>query len=271
MGRLNAQDAAARASRTLPPGVEPGDFSEALARGLRVLQAFDESHRRMTIADVARIVDLPRATVRRTVATLVHLGYLAQDGRMHELTPRVLRLATAYLTSNTGSAVLQPLCERLCAAVQESVSVAVLDGDEVVMIARATPNQLINLGVGVGYRLPALHSALGRVLLAALDEDAFDAFLTDAHPTAATPHTVTDKDALRRIVRQVREDGFAYVDREAESGFQSVAVPLRRWDGVTVAALNIGAGTDRVDRATMLGPMLTALRDAVDDLRGQLL
>jgi IclR family transcriptional regulator, pca regulon regulatory protein len=271
MGRLNAQDAAARAARTLPPGVEPGDFSEALARGLRVLQAFDASHRRMTIADVARAVDLPRATVRRTVTTLVHLGYLTQDGRLHELTPRVLRLATAYLSSNTGSAVLQPLCERLCAAVGESVSVAVLDGDDAVMIARAVPNQLINVGFGVGYRVPALHSALGRVLLAALDDDAFEAFLAAARPTAVTPRSVTDKDALRRLVHQVRDDGFAYVDREAESGFQSVAVPLHRWDGVTVAALNIGAGTDRVEKATMLGPMLTSLREAVEDLRGQLL
>jgi IclR family pca regulon transcriptional regulator len=271
MARLNAQDAAARAGRALPAGVEPGDFSEALARGLRVLRAFDDTHRRMTIADVARAVDLPRATVRRTIATLVHLGYLTQDGRMHELTPQVLRLATAYLTSNTGSAVLQPLCERLCAAVGESTSVAVLDGSDAVMIARAVPNQLINLGAGVGYRLPALHSALGRVLLAALDEDAFEAFLAAAHPTAATSHTVTDKDELRRIVHRVREEGFAHVDREAESGFQSVAVPLRRWDGVTVAALNIGASTDRVDRATMLGPMLAALRAAVEDVSAQLL
>jgi IclR family transcriptional regulator, pca regulon regulatory protein len=271
MARLNAQDAAARAGRTLPPGVEPGDFSEALARGLHVLQAFDESHRRMTIADVARVVDLPRATVRRTVATLVHLGHLAQDGRTYELTPRVLRLATAYLTTNTGSAVLQPLCERLCAAVGESVSVAVRDGEDAVMIARAVPNQLINLGTGVGYRLPVLHSALGRVLLAALDDAAFEAFLAAARPTAATPHTVTDKDALRRIVHQVRDDGYAYVDREAESGFQSVAVPLHRWDGVTVAAINIGAATDQIDRTSMLGPMLTALREAVEDLRGQLL
>ncbi|MGH3586845.1 MAG: helix-turn-helix domain-containing protein, partial [Pseudonocardia sp.] len=142
MARLNAEDATARADRDLPPGVGPGDFSEALARGLRVLQAFDGTHRRMTIADIARAVGLPRATVRRSVTTLVHLGYLSQDGRMHELTPRVLRLATTYLTANTGSAVLQPACERLCAAVGESTSVAVLDGEDAVMIARSIPNQL---------------------------------------------------------------------------------------------------------------------------------
>jgi len=155
--------------------------------------------------------------------------------------------------------------------VGETTSVAVRDGEDAVMIARAAVSQLITVGMGVGHRLPALHTALGRVLLAALDDNELDAFLDGVEPRVPTPQAVTDKRALGRIVRTVREEGYAYVDREAMLGYQSVAVPLRRWDGRVVAALNIGASTDRVDKATMLGPMLEVIRIAAAELRPQLI
>ena len=185
MSRLRPQDAEARAQRALG-----ADFSEALARGLGVISAFDEQRRQMTLSDVARAVDLPRATVRRSLATLVSLGYLEADGRLFRLTPRILKLAIAYLSSDPVPSILQPVCERLCRQVGASCSVAVIDGDEAVMIARAVPARPASVGLGVGYRLPVFCSALGRVLASAMPDAELDAFLAQLKPVRFTRQTV---------------------------------------------------------------------------------
>jgi IclR family pca regulon transcriptional regulator len=266
MPRLGQADAERRALRTLPDGVAPGDFSEALARGLRIIECFGHQRQRMTLAQVAVAVELPRATVRRALGTLVALGYMHLDGRDYELAPRVLSLASTYLAAGPGAAVLQPACEQLSRETGATVSVAVLDGDEAVMIARAAPNQLLNAGVGVGHRLPALHTSLGRVLLAALDDDALSAALAAATPRKLTPTTVTDRRRIAKAIRLTRTDGFAYVDREATPGFRSVAVPLRRWDGATIAAINAGLLADEIDEATVHTTLLPALQHAAGEL-----
>jgi len=271
MTRLNPRDARARADRLASGEVTAAEFSEALSRGLRILTAFDQRRQRMTLAEVAAAVSLPRATARRALMTLVHLGYVSVEDRVYQLTPHVLELATAYLLANPLSVIVQPACERICAQAGASCTVAVLDGADAVMIARAVPKNPLYLGTGVGYRVPALHSALGRVLLACLGDEQREAFLGSVEPVQVTPQTVTGKAELRTLIEKVRSDGFAYVDREAESGFHSVAVPLQRWDGRAVAAINIGAHVDRVSRATMLGPMLATLRAASAGLRRQLI
>ena len=213
----------------------------------------------MTVAQAARAVDLPRATVRRALLTLVHLGYLRQQGNEFELTPRVLGLATAYLDAAPGSAVLQPACERLCGELGVVCSVAVLDGDTAVMIARSAPNQLLAAGVGVGHRLPVFYTSLGRVLLAALD----DAELT--RRLAAIPR---EKRRLRAAVLAARDDGYAYADGETTPGFRSVAVPLTRWDGQVIAAMNVG-GTN-IGEVELRGRLLQALRQTAKEVSGQL-
>lgn len=266
--QLNPQDARARAKRTVAGGVEPGDFSEALARGLGVIEAFDREHPRLTLAEAARTVGLPRATVRRTLSTLVHLGYMSREGRSYELTPRVLGLAVSYLKAGPN-ALLQATCERLSAELGEIASVAVLDGDVAVMIARAAPNQLLGAGVGVGHRLPAPHTSLGRILLAALDDDALDDVLTNTQIVARTSRTITDKRQIAAAIRKARSDGYAHVDGEATAGFRSVAVPLRRWDGRAIAAMNVGTNSDSAD--TLLGPSLAALRATARQLSAQLI
>lgn len=246
MGRLGEQDGAVRAQRELT-GANAADFSEALARGLAVLEALGDQRRR-TQADLARELGLSRATVRRAVLTLEHLGFVAADGRSYELTPRILRLASGYLTGNAVSAVVQPACERICAQLQESCSVAVLDGADAVMIARAVPNRVIAAGSGVGFRVPVLRSALGRVLLAHLD------------PTELAPAELLE----------IEENGYSYVANDVEAGFHSVAVPLRRWDGRVVAAINVGATVERVARERMLTEILDVLRVEAGELGSQL-
>ncbi len=266
MARLRPGDAIKRADRDAGP-----DFSEALARGLTILGAFDNDRRQLSLSDVAALVDLPRATARRALNTLLALGYVECERRLFKLTPRVLTLAGAYLSSNPATTVLQPACERICREVHESCTVAVLDGDDAVMICRALPDQAMPVGLGIGYRLPACSSALGRALLCGLADADLDAWLARLTPTAQTPFTLLEKPQIRAAILQARSDGFSYVDQEAEFGFRSIAVPLHRYDGAPVAALNIGARVERASAEQMRGAFLDILRREANDLSRQLI
>ncbi len=248
-----------------------GDFSEALARGLKVIAAFGPDARALTLSDVARRVGLPRATVRRSLLTLVQLGYAEEDGRLFSLMPRVLELASAYLGASVATSILQPCCELLSAEYGETFSVAVLDGDDAVMIAYAMPRRMYMDSSGVGLRLPAHCSAVGRVLLAGLPEARRDIYLKRLQPKAITPRTVTSKPALRRILEQVAEDGFAIAEEEAELGFRSLAVPLRRLGGQVGFALNTGMPVQRSSAADMKDRFLDRLRAEGEILSRQLL
>jgi IclR family transcriptional regulator, pca regulon regulatory protein len=247
------------------------DFLEALARGLRIMQAFSRDRRQLTLSDIARLVDLPRASVRRTLHTLVHLGFAETDGRLFRLTPRILALAGAYLTSNAITDILQPAVERLTAAVDEACSAAVLDGDDVIMIAHASPNRVIDLAAQIGFRLPAISSSLGRVLLAALEDRQLEQRLSRIKPEKLTPSTIVDRGELRRAIRKVREDGYSLVDQEAELGFRSISVPLARLDGRTIASLNIGAHSRRRTIDTMRNIFLPKLKALAAELQSQMI
>lgn len=266
MPKLADDDAAARAAN--PAG---GDFSEALARGLAVIGAFGPQSRALTLSDVARQVQLPRATVRRALLTLVHLGYAEENGRLFSLTPRVLGLAGAYLGSSVVSAVLQPACARLAAAYGETVSVAVLDQDMAMMVAYARPRAAYMESGGVGLRIPAFCSAVGRVLLAGLPAVKRQAYFADLQPVAQTPRTVTDKDALEVLVQRADQEGFALADEEAELGFRSLAVPLRNLSGEVAFALNVGAPVGRMTADAMQALYWPRLRDEAAQLQRQLL
>jgi IclR family transcriptional regulator, pca regulon regulatory protein len=240
MAKLQAKDAAARAANDVGR-----DFSEALSRGIDIITAFGPSARSLTLSDVAKLVQLPRATVRRALLTLVHLGYAKEAGRQFSLTPRVLQLAGAYLGASQAAAILQPQCELLAAEYGETFSVAALDGDDAVMVAYATPRRMYMEAPGIGLRLPAFCSAVGRVLLSTLPAAARDEFLARLAPRAVTPRTVTDKKELRKILSKVGEAGFSIAEAEAEAGFRSLAVPIRRVGGVVAFALNTGMPVER--------------------------
>jgi IclR family pca regulon transcriptional regulator len=252
--KLEAKDAAARASNPLGR-----DFSEALFRGLQIMNAFGPDAQSMTLSDVARKVDLPRATVRRSLLTLAHLGYVKEEGRLFSLTPRVLQLAAAYLGASHAAAILQPCCESLAAEYGETFSVAALDGDSAVMIAYAAPRRMYMDAPGIGLRLPAFCSAVGRVLLAALPEAERENFLRQLRPQAVTPRTVTDKAQLRAILTRVAAEGFAIAEEEAEVGFRSLAVPVRRAGGMVAFALNTGMHVERRSVETMRATYLPRL------------
>ncbi len=265
MARLRQADADKRQENDFGP-----DFSEALARGLTVITAFAADRRQMTLSDVAKAIDLPRATTRRALFTLTRLGYVETDGKLFRLTPRILRLAAAYLTSNAVSTILQPVCERLCKQFAEACSAAVLDGGDVVMIAHASPPRFIAVGPGVGFRLPAFCTSLGRVLLGAQGPDAVDRFLDGPMPAAPTPRSLTDRAALRAAILAAGHEGYSLVDQEAELGFRSISVPVQRYDGAVVCAINIGVRAEQVAVDRMVDEFLPVLRREVAELKDQL-
>jgi IclR family pca regulon transcriptional regulator len=264
MAKLGADDAHARASNPLGR-----DFSEALARGLNVISAFGPETRALTLSDVARRLNLPRATARRALLTLTHLGFAEEDGRLFRLTPKVLGLAAAYLGSSLAATVLQPTCEQLSNTHGETFSAALLDDDDAVMVAYATRRRMYGEGGGVGLRIPAYCTAVGRVLLAGLSADERAAFLDRIAPTKITPHTVTDKAELARILDDVARQGFALVEEEAELGFRSLAVPIISRTGGVRYALNAGAliRSPTEDMRSLLAP----LQEAARRLQSQLL
>jgi IclR family transcriptional regulator, pca regulon regulatory protein len=237
------------------------DFVESLDRGLRLLQAFGARPAPMTLSEIAGLAGLPRATARRILFTLQHGGYVSSDGRLFALTPHILTLAGAYLRSNQIVTVLQPVLDEIAAAAQEISSLAVLDGEDVVFVARGSPTRIFSGGVDIGYRLPGFCTAVGRVLLGRLADTELKARLGAMKREALTPQTTTDSKRLLAAIIADRARGFSLVDREAEPHFRSIAVPVKRYDGAIVAAINIGAHVDRISTDEMIKRFLPLLRE----------
>jgi IclR family pca regulon transcriptional regulator len=247
------------------------DFVESLDRGLRLLQAFGDRPAPMTLSEVATAAGLPRATARRILFTLQHAGFVGGDGKLFTLTPHVLTLAGHYLRSNQLVAVLQPVLDDISLRAGEISSLAVLDGDDVVFIARASPTRIFAGGVDIGYRLPAFCTAVGRAMLGRFSDAELRVKLAAMNRAALTPQTVTDPKRLLAAIVADRTRGYSLVDREAEPHFRSIAVPVRRYDGAIVAAINIGAHVDRISTDAMLKRFLPLLRDGAEGVRSQLL
>jgi IclR family pca regulon transcriptional regulator len=242
------------------------DFVESLDRGLRLLQAFGERPSPMTLSEIAELADLPRATARRILLTLQHGGYVSSDGKLFAPTPHVLTLAGSYLRSNQIVAVLQPVLDEIASLTQEISSLAVLDADDVVFIARGSPTRIFSGGVDIGYRLPSFCTAVGRAILGRLDDAELKTKLAAMKRAALTPQTVTDPKKLLAAIATDRARGYSLVDREAESHFRSIAVPVKRYDGVIVAAINIGAHVDRISTEEMVKRFLPLLRERAEQV-----
>jgi IclR family pca regulon transcriptional regulator len=246
------------------------DFVESLDRGLRLLRAMGEGGAPMTLSEAAAAAGLPRATARRILFTLQHGGYVETDGKLFALTPNVLTLAASYLRSNQVVAVLQPVLDRIALVAQEISSLAVLDGDDVVFIARGSPTRIFSGGVDIGYRLPSFCTAVGRAMLGRLNDAELKRRLAAMKRQALTPQTVTDPKRVAAAIVADREQGYSLVDREAEPHFRSVAVPVKRYDGTIVAAINIGAHVDRISTEEMVKRFLPLLREAASSVWSQL-
>ena len=214
------------------------DYVQSLARGLLVLRAFDDADAQLTLAEIAQRSQLSRAVARRLVLTLHHLGYVRQAGRGYILTPRVLELGYGYLgTLNLGELV-QPMLEDLAHRIDQSCSMAVLDGQDIVYVLRVPVRRVMRVALGIGARLPAASSSMGRVLVAGLTDADFATWMNDCRPIAHTDNTITDKKKLLQVIEKTRAQGYAYVEQELELGLCSLAVPIRNSEGRVAIAIN---------------------------------
>ncbi len=243
------------------------DFVSGFARGLKVIEAFGETRQRLTIAEAAKLTDLDRATVRRCLLTLTELGYADYDGKFFTLTPKVLRLGHAYLSATPLPLLIQPYLDQLSEKSGQSASASVLDGTDVVYIARASQKRVMSINLSPGSRLPAYCASMGRVLLAALPEAEARDILDRSDLKVNTPLTKTDPYALMEELRRVRADGYAVIDQELELGLCSIAVPVENDRSRVVAAMNIGAPAVQVPAAEMATRYLPLLMEASRALR----
>ena len=247
------------------------DFMTSLARGLAVVQAFQERKRHLTIAQISHRTEIPRAAVRRCLHTLIKLGYATTDGRTYSLLPKVLTLGHAYLSSTPLAVSAQPYLDRISDQLHEACNMATLEGDDILYIARsATVQRLISVDLSVGGRLPAYCTSMGRILLAALDDATLHEYLEHADLQAKTSRTVHDPAALLEILQQVREQGWCVVDQELEQGLRSIAVPVYDASGQVLAALNISTHAGRVSRSELEQKFLPIMVAASRDLSTQL-
>lgn len=216
------------------------DTMGGLAKGLAVIESFSAERPRQTISEVSAATGLDRATARRCLLTLAHLGHADYDGKFFTLTPRVLRLGTACLASMPLPHLVQPSIERLSEALGESASVSILDGAEIVYVARAAQRKVMSVALMPGSRLPAFCTSMGRVMLAALPETQARTVLESAPRPARTPFTLTGIEPIMALLAQVKAQGWCAIDQEVELGLRSIGVPVFDSRGRVVAALNIG-------------------------------
>ncbi|WP_332778296.1 IclR family transcriptional regulator [Polaromonas sp.] len=243
--------------------LKPGDgYVQSFARGLQVIRSFSASAPRQTLSEVAERSGLSRAGARRILLTLEALGYVRSEGKLFSLTPRILDLGFAYLTSMPIWNLAEPVMEALVEQVRESSSAAVLDGTDIVYVLRVHTHKIMNISLGVGSRLPAYCTSMGRILLAGLPDAQVRQCLAASERKAYTRHTVTDMEDLLGKINQVRRQGWSLVDQELEEGLISLAAPLTNRAGQTVAAINISGQANRTNakvmQDTMLPPLLAA-------------
>lgn len=268
-------------TRTQPPGKTdaspaclspaPGDsYVQSFARGLEVIRSFSAQSPRQTLTEVAGRTGLTRAGARRILLTLQTLGYVESDGKLFRLTPRILDLGFAYLSSMPIWNLAEPVMEALVEEVKESCSAAVLEGSDIVYVLRVPTHKIMSISLSVGSRLPAYCTSLGRMLLSALPPDQMMQVLQASERTARTRYTVTDVNELAAKIAQVRKQGWSLVNQELEEGLVSLAAPITDRSGQTVAALNISGQANRSSAKVMQETMLPQLLAAAQVISSRL-
>ena len=242
------------------------EFMTTLAKGITVLRAFTAQRSPMTLSQTAAAAGLTRATARRILRTFVALGYIEQNGRQFSLTPRVLELGFGYLSAQSWIDRARPVLKELSARVQESCSAAILQGTDIVYVARVPTRRIMSVAVSVGSRLPAFHTSLGRVQLGFIEDAEIWRRLMSLRIEPYTTHTITDPQALFDRVKYDHQQGFSIVDEELERGLRSIAVPIVDRTGEAVAGLNISTNSTRITRNHMREHFLPRLREASEQI-----
>ena len=247
---------------------EGREFVEALARGIEVIRAFDTMHMAMSVSEVASRTGLARPTARRLLLTLEQLGYVRSVDGVYALTARTLELGTAYISSLGVWDLARPHMQALVECTRESSSMSQLDGADVVYVARVAVPKIIALSVTIGTRFPAVATSMGRVLLAALDDDALTAVLDTPSASGIVPRVQPARAELDDVLAVVREQGWAMSDEQLSVGIRSVAVPVLGPGGVVAAAMNVTTHAAETSVERLLGehlPLLLETAAAIGD------
>jgi IclR family pca regulon transcriptional regulator len=242
------------------------DFIQSLERGLAVMNSFSRERTNQTLSEVAQMTGLTRATARRVLLTLTELGYVHQSSRSFSLTPKMLDLGYSYLSSLEVVEVAQQPMERLVEEVKESSSMSVLDGSEIVYVARVPTKRIMTIALALGSRLPAYPTSMGRVLLSGLPDSQIDDYIDQTRLERLTPHTITDPDEFRAAIDNVRAKGFALVDQELEVGVRSIAAPILNGRQEIIAAMNISCHASRVTLGQIRGEFRPKLIDTANEI-----
>ncbi|MFF5990978.1 IclR family transcriptional regulator domain-containing protein [Prauserella flavalba] len=251
-----------------PP--EEKDYVQSLERGLSVILAFSDRRPRLTLSELSELTGLSRPTVRRLVLTLERLGYVRAEGRRYVLTPHVLALGNAYLSSLNLTEVAQPYMEDVTKVTGHTCSLAALDGEDAVFLTRVPSRRVMRHTLTTGTRLPAFATSMGRVLLAWLPEHEIEEFLRHAPLPRITARTVTDPDRLREILREVRARGWALVDQEFEEGVRSFSAPVLDSGGRAIASLSMSVPAGDVGVAEIEAETLPVIVEAAREISKQL-
>ena len=257
--------------RVRPPdgggGLERRDWIAGLEKGMAILEAFGDAQPRMTAAQLGELVGITRTAARRHLLTLAHLGYVATDGKLFWLTARVLRLGQAYIESSRLARIVQPFLQRVTAGTQEIAYVSVMDGDDIVYIARNGPNRVMNTGYVLGARVSAHVTAAGMVLLALRDSPTAQEWLERATLRTFTSHTITDKARLAAEFARIQQQGWGVSEQQLELNYRGVAVPLRDAKGQLVGALSVTMPMGQETTADAVGRVVNVLRETAQALR----
>ncbi|MCC2033183.1 IclR family transcriptional regulator domain-containing protein [Microbacterium allomyrinae] len=248
-----------------------GERLEQLERAISVLEAFNRERSSLSLSEVAQLTGITRAAARRILLTLRALGHVRSDGRRFSLTPKVLNLGWGYFASLSISEIAQPIMQEVVTATEGSCSMAVLDGPDIVYVARVHTPRMMTIGGSVGSRLPASATAAGRNLLAGLDDAALDAYLADEPLEQYTRRTITDPELFRAELRTIRDQGWAIVDQELEIGLRAISVPVRGHDGQITSALSVSSNSARVSLLEIRRRSLPALQEAAATISTALL
>jgi IclR family pca regulon transcriptional regulator len=266
----DAADAAHKSSEFAPHAGNP-DFVLSLARGLRVIESFEGHHDGRSIVEIASGTGLSRAAIRRILHTLELLGYVERSRQVYRLKTQVLRLGFSFLSSSSVVEAARPILEHISEQLHESSSMSMLDGGQIVYVARSAATRILAAGLSVGSRLPAYCTSMGRVLLASLPDDQLSAHLRKLKPKSYTPKTLTRIPQIKKAILEVRKNGYAIVDEELEAGLRSIAVPVYTRSNHVVAAINVGTHVSRVDRTALIRKCLPALQAGARSLRSVLI
>ncbi|RJG06694.1 IclR family transcriptional regulator [Noviherbaspirillum cavernae] len=262
-------DAAAKKPLTIAEEIDAltdPSFMTSLARGLAVIRAFSDQRRSLTIAQISHRTGIPRAAVRRCLHTLKQLGYVDSEANNFSLKPKILTLGYSYLSSTPLTLAAQPYLNSISRTLNESCSLAVLDEDEVLYVARSATSRIMSVALNTGSRLPAYCTSLGRVLLACQPEEDLDAYFKRVELKAWTDKTVVSEKGLREILGSARKNGYVILEQELEIGLRSIAVPVRGASGNVIAALNVGTQAARVSQQKMKDDILPVLLKGAQEL-----